>query len=34
MERFFKKAGLKDVKSWRNGQDKEWGGTLIVTGTN
>ena len=31
---FFEKAGLKDVKSWRNGQDKDWGGTLIVTGTN
>jgi len=31
---FFKKAGLKDVKSWRNGKDKDWGGTLIVTGTN
>ena len=31
---FFKKAGLKNIKSWRNGQDKEWGGTLIVTGTN
>ena len=30
---FFENAGLKDVKSWRNGQDKEWGGTLIVTGT-
>ena len=31
---FFEKAGLKDAKSWRNGQDKDWGGTLIVTGTN
>ena len=30
---FFENAGLKDVKSWRNGQDKDWGGTLIVTGT-
>ena len=29
---FFENAGLKDVKSWRYGQDKEWGGTLIVTG--
>ena len=31
---FFENAGLKDVKSWRNGQDKEWGGTLVVTGIN
>ena len=31
---FFENAGLKDVKSWRNGQNKEWGGTLIVTGIN
>ena len=31
---FFEKAGLKNIKSWRNGQNKEWGGTLIVTGTN
>ena len=31
---FFENAGLKDVKSWRNGQDKEWGGTLIVTGVH
>ena len=31
---FFEKAGLKDVKSWRNGQGEDWGGTLIVTGTN
>ena len=30
---FFENAGLKDVKSWRNGQNKDWGGTLIVTGT-
>ena len=33
-KRFFKKAGLKNVMSWRNGKDKDWGGTLIVTGTN
>ena len=31
---FFENAGLKNVKSWRNGQDKEWGGTLVVTGVN
>ena len=31
---FFDNAGLKDVKSWRNGQDKEWAGTLVVTGIN
>ena len=31
---FFENAGLKDVTSWRYGQDKEWGGTLIVTGIN
>ena len=30
---FFENAGLKDVKSWRNGQHEDWGGTLIVTGT-
>tara|TARA_Y100001958_G_C21168443_1_gene500704 strand:- start:582 stop:1190 length:609 start_codon:yes stop_codon:yes gene_type:complete len=33
-KRFFENAGLKDVASWRYGQDKEWGGTLIVTGIN
>ena len=33
-KRFFENAGLKDVTSWRHGQDKEWGGTLIVTGIN
>ena len=33
-KRFFENAGLKDVTSWRYGQDKEWGGTLIVTGIN
>ena len=31
---FFENAGLKDVKSWRNGQDEDWGGTLIVTGVH
>ena len=31
---FFENAGLKNVKSWRNGQDKEWAGTLVVTGIN
>ena len=31
---FFGNAGLKNVKTWRNGQDKEWGGTLVVTGIN
>ena len=33
-KRFFENAALKDVTSWRHGQDKEWGGTLIVTGIN
>ena len=27
-KRFFENAGLKDVKSWRHGQDKEWGGPV------
>ena len=31
---FFENAGLKDIKSWRNGQDEDWGGTLIVTGVH
>ena len=31
---FFENAGLKNVNTWRNGQDKEWGGTLVVTGIN
>jgi len=34
VERIFENAGLKNVESWRNGQDKEWGGTLVVTGVN
>ena len=29
---FFKNAGFEEVKSWRNGEKDEWGGTLIVTG--
>ena len=33
-KRFFENAGLYNVKSWRNDQDEEWGGTLIVTGIN
>ena len=33
-KRFFENAGLNEVKSWRNDQDEEWGGTLIVTGIN
>ena len=29
---FFKKAGFKNVNSWRFGQKEKWAGTLIITG--
>ena len=29
---FFKKAGFKEVASWRFGQKENWTGTLIITG--
>ena len=28
----FEMAGLNEVKSWRSGKDKNWAGTLVVTG--
>ena len=31
--RMFEDCGFKNIKSWRVGQKKEWGGTLIVYGT-
>ena len=31
---FFKNAGLTKVESWRHGESKDWGGTLIVTGVH
>jgi hypothetical protein len=27
-------AGLNEVQSWRSGKDKDWAGTLIITGVN
>ena len=32
--RMFEDCGFKNIKSWRVGQKKDWGGTLIVYGTN
>ncbi len=29
---FFKSAGFQDVKFWRSNQDKDWAGTLVITG--
>ena len=28
----FSSAGLKEVKSWRSNQNKDWAGTLVLTG--
>ena len=28
----FKMAGLNEVQSWRYGKDKDWAGTLVITG--
>ena len=28
----FSSAGLKDVKSWRSNQNRDWAGTLVLTG--
>jgi len=28
----FEMAGLNEVKSWRSGKDKDWAGTLVITG--
>ena len=28
----FEKAGLNEVQSWRSGKDKDWAGTLVITG--
>ena len=28
----FEMAGLNEVKSWRSGKDKDWPGTLVITG--
>jgi len=28
----FKIAGLNEVQSWRSGKDKDWAGTLVITG--
>ena len=33
-KKFFKNAGLSKVESWRHGESKDWGGTLIVTGVH
>ena len=30
---FFKDAGFSKIKSWRFGTKKDWGGSLIITGT-
>jgi len=30
----FEMAGLNEVQSWRSGKDKDWAGTLIITGVN
>ena len=29
----FKECGYKKVKSWTVGKSKDWGGTLVITGT-
>ena len=28
----FEMAGLNEVQSWRSGKDKDWAGTLVITG--
>ena len=28
----FEMAGLNEVQSWRSGKDKDWPGTLVITG--
>ncbi len=28
----FETAGLNEVQSWRSGKDKDWPGTLVITG--
>ena len=33
-KKFFKNAGFSKVESWRHGESKDWGGTLIVTGVH
>ena len=33
-KKFFNNAGLSKVESWRHGESKDWGGTLIVTGVH
>ena len=31
--KMFENCGFKNIKSWRTGQKKDWGGTLVVYGT-
>ena len=28
----FETAGFNQVESWRSGEDKDWAGTLVITG--
>ena len=30
----FKEAGLKQIESWRANKNREWEGTLVITGKN
>ena len=29
---FFELAGFREIKSWRSNKQKDWAGTLVVTG--
>jgi len=29
---FFEQAGFKEIKSWRSNKQKDWAGTLVITG--